>query len=131
MSSRYLLIFVLITLLSCVDDNLKNQLAGERYVRLFFPTEQECLDAQPNPDFFFLNCFQDLEFLNESEGIIVFTDIVNKIEYSVKGDQITIKPVGNSEFTNELRFIYHNRDSLGDLAQQVYWTRVTGTTVWD
>lgn len=60
------------------------------YAHDLFPSEQECLDAQP-PDPFFINCQQWLALCPDGEARLVETDIVWPGSYRIARDRLTVE----------------------------------------
>ncbi len=62
---------IIISSLSCSNDKNSgdSELAGKTFDYLFFETEQECIDAQTNPDFF-TNCHEEIEFIDDDIAIL-------------------------------------------------------------
>jgi len=67
----------ILVLVSCSPGGLPakdNMLKNKSFVHLYYPSEKECMDSQPNPDFF-QNCHQQVDFYKNNRVEIMFTDI--------------------------------------------------------
>ena len=125
---RAALFFALTLIFSCSNDNdeaLSALLIGETFNHLFFETEQECLDAQPDPDFF-INCFQSLEFLDENTAEIVLSDIINRTAYSLNGNRIRIFSSEATEFSTDINFLIVDENTLRNVTNGTIWIKQIG-----
>ena len=91
MKKYFLLSITGMILLSCSNDDDFNKLLfiGKTFDYLYFETEQECIDAQPDPDFF-INCHQELSFIDNKKVEIMFTDIIRSTTYTIEASKIVL-----------------------------------------
>lgn len=131
---KILLLSVLgILLFSCSDDDEIEQpeFAGKTFDHLYFETEQECLDAQPEPDFF-MNCHQQVDFLDNENVEIMLTDIIYKTTYSINSSEIIVYSTPNTyEFQNDLIFQIINPSTLKLTRDNTIWKERTGNSPWN
>lgn len=131
---KYFLLSTLgILFLNCSDDDNSQQseLIGKTFDYLFFETEQECIDAQPDPSFF-INCHQELSIDDHENGEIMLTDIMYSVKYRVKNDKLIIYPNETTfEFQNNITFEIINTSSLKLLSINTIWNERTGSALWD
>lgn len=131
---KYLLLSLIGTLLlSCAnDDNAEtNEFIGKTFVYLFFETEQECINAQPDPNFF-LNCHQELSFIDKETAEIIFTDIIYQINYRIEKNKIVIYSSSNTFGSqDDIVFEIINSASLKYIDNNTIWNELTGNTLWD
>ena len=120
-------------LLSCSgdDDSNNNILIGATFDYLFFQTQQECLDAQPDPNFF-INCHQELSFIDSNTARIVLTDIIYNVDYVIFANMVIIRSSSNTfEFSNDITFEILNDYSLRKTDDGTIWNRRIGNSIWD
>ncbi|WP_025666355.1 hypothetical protein [Aquimarina megaterium] len=132
---KYFLLSILgIVLLSCSndDDNSQNtEFVGKTFDYLFFETEQECIDAQTDPNFF-INCHQELSFVDNENVEILFTDIKYSANYKVGNNKIVIYSSSNIlEFQNDIIFEIINDSSLKFVDNNTIWKLRTGNSIWN
>ena len=135
MKTKILLFFLLVTIAgacSKIPPPVKNHiLKNQTYVYLFFETEEECLENQPDPDFF-INCFQQVDFLENNEVRLILTDIIHNGIYKVESNNIIITLEPNYEVPNGvLIFEFLNPNLIYNLENNTYWKRVRGNSVWN
>ncbi|MFO7719690.1 MAG: hypothetical protein R6W85_04530, partial [Gillisia sp.] len=93
----FLLILMLIPACSQVGTSAReNMFQNKSFVHLYFETEKECMDAQPEPDFFY-NCHQQIDFMKNKKVRIMLTDILWDGTYQVQGDLLILKFTPNFE----------------------------------
>ncbi|WP_375562673.1 hypothetical protein ACE193_09085 [Bernardetia sp. OM2101] len=122
---KYLLFLIIGTFLfSCSDDDSvkKNELIGKTFDHLWFETEQECLDAQPDPDFF-INCHQEIRFVDEKKAFIMLTDIMYSVDYTVDDSKIII--------SENIVFEIINASSIKEVNDGTIWNERKGNSIWD
>lgn len=132
---KYLILtFLGLVLLSCSDDDddlNRHDFVGKTFDHLFFETEQECLDAQPDPDFF-MNCHQQLDFLDEEKAEIMLSDIIYSTTYSVDNNRITVYSTEDTyEFREDLVFKIINPSTLKLTRDDTIWKEREGDSPWD
>ena len=104
-SPVFLLILMLISACSQNGTSERESIfQNKSFVHLYFETEQECLDAQPDPDFF-ENCHQQLDFMKDGKFRILLSDILWDGTYKIQGDRLILKVEPNFEIpTGEIIF---------------------------
>ena len=131
---KLLLLFLFgITILSCSkDENFKqSKFIGKTFDYLFFETEQECINAQPDPNFF-INCHQELSFMDNENAEIMLTDIKYSVGYTIENNKIIIHPNSRTfEFQNNLIFEIINDSSLRLTENNTIWNERIGNTLWN
>ncbi len=133
MKRYFSLLLIGITLLSCSNENYseKSDLIGKTFDYLFFETEQECLDAQPDPNFF-INCHQELNFIDNEKAKIILTDIIYSVSYTIENDKIIIHSSPNTfEFQNDIIFEKVSTFSLKRLDNDTLWNERNGNSLWE
>ena len=134
MRNYFLLLFIGITFSNCSNDDDNSQqseLIGKTFDHLFFETEQECIDAQSDPDFF-INCHQELSINDNENAEIILTDIIYSVKYSVENDKLIIHSNATTfEFQNDLTFELINITSLKLLSNNSTWNERVGNTLWN
>ena len=129
--------FILITFIcfSCTKQEPVNpetpslNLVGKQFHHLLFDSEAECNQAN---ELSFVNCSQWMTFTDSSTGSIVFTDIINDFDYTVKQDSIFID-IKEFEFTGELRMKSLNTtpNQLVDQDGSTWKEVLEGASIWD
>ncbi len=112
------------------NDDIKPKLAGKIFNHLFFDTEQECIDAQPSPDLW-INCAQTLEFIDNEQATIIFTDIVNAVMYNTYENTIVVTPTSSSEFSNDIIFEIVDQRTLKRIDDGTIWKEQKGDSIWE
>lgn len=133
MKKCFLLSILGILFLNCSsDDNAEqSELIGKTFDHLFFGTEQECIDAQRDPNFF-INCHQELSIKDNENAEIIITDYIYSIKYGIENDKLVIHSNTTTvEFQNDITFQIINTNSLKLLSNNTIWNKRTGSTVWD
>lgn len=130
---KYVLLSVLgVLFLNCSnDDNSQHsELIGKTFDYLFFETEQECIDAQPDPNFF-INCHQELTIDDNENAQIMLTDIMYSVKYSIDDNKLIIhSDTRTFEFQNDMIFEIINTTSLKLLSNNNIWNERIGNTLW-
>jgi len=119
--------------LSCSnDDNSEaSKFIGKTFDYVYFETEQECLQAQPDLKFF-INCHQELSFIDNENAEIMLTDILYSINYTIDNDNIIILAHSRTfEFQNDIIFKIMTNASLKHIDNNTIWNKRTGNTLWD
>jgi len=131
---KYLLLSLVgISLLSCSDDDNSEQseFIGKTFDYLFFETEQECIDAQPDPNFF-INCHQELSFIDNEKAEIILTDIKYSVNYTIDHAKIIIHPSSNTiEFQNDIIFEKITDSSIKRMGNNTIWNQRNGNSLWN
>ncbi|WP_024770898.1 hypothetical protein [Aquimarina macrocephali] len=133
MGKYFLLSIFGVLLLSCSndDDSQKIEFIGKTFDYLFFETEQECIDAQTDPNFF-INCHQELSFIDTENVEIVFTDIKYSSNYKIENNKVVIYSSSNTlGFQNNIVFEILNNSSLKLVDNNTIWKLRTGNSIWD
>lgn len=106
-------------------------LKDQTFVHLFFDSEEECKEAQPDPDFW-INCHQELNFLEENKVVLMLTDILWNGTYIVKGDLVILKFEQSYEVpSGEMVFKILNPAELILIENNTHWKMVSGNSIWD
>ena len=104
MKKYFLLLLIGITLLNCSNDDNSEQskFIGKTFDYLFFETEQECINTQPDPTFS-LNCHREIRFINKEIAEIILTDILYSVNYTIDESKIIIHSSPHTfEFQNDI-----------------------------
>jgi len=131
---KYFILLALGTLfLNCSnnDNSEQYEFIGKTYDYLFFETEQECINAQPDPNFF-LNCHQEISFIDKGKAEIILTDIPYSVDYTIEKSKIIIHSSPNTfEFQNDLIFEILNNSSLKLIDNNTIWNERIGNSLWN
>ena len=127
----FILILILITACSRVGTNSRESMfQNKTFVHLYFETEQECIDAQPEPDFFY-NCHQQVDFMKNKKVRIMLTDILWDGTYKVQGDLLILTFEPNFEIpTGEILFEIINPTRLIKTDEKTLWKKMNGNSIW-
>ena len=110
------------------DNGSKSELAGKTYDYLLFESEQECINAQPDPDFF-LNCHREIHFVDDRNAQIMLTDMVIPVQYTVEENNVVIN--FSTDQSSTLTFEKVTHSSLKLLNDDSIWKERTGESIWD
>jgi len=133
MKKYYLLTILGILILSCSNDDNSQQseFVGKTFDHLHFETEQDCINAQSNPNFF-INCHQELSFIDSEKANIILTDIMYSVNYTVENDKIIIHAHSRTfEFQNDIIFEVIDNASLKFTAYNSFWNERIGNSIWN
>ncbi len=109
----------------------ENMLANKSFVYLYYPTWQECLDAQPDPDFF-INCHQQVDFYPGKIVDIMLTDIYYRGSYSIMGNYVVLTFEPGPEIPDgEIIFQMLNPAKLLHLENGRVWKKISGNSIWE
>lgn len=118
---------------SCSQDSVparENMFKNKTFVHLYFDSEEECIAAQPYPDFW-INCHQEIIFQERKKVTIMLTDILWNGTYEVKGDLLILNFENNFEIpTGEIVFKIINPVTLIRLDNNTLWKKVSGQSIW-
>lgn len=130
-SPIFLLILLLFTACSQVGTSVKESaFQNKTFVHLFFETEEECMAAQPDPDFFH-NCHQQLDFMKDGNVRIMLSDILWDGTYKIQGDRLILKVEPNFEIpTGEIVFEIINPNRLIKTDDNTVWKKINGNSIW-
>lgn len=128
---KYLLFPVMaLFLLSCSSDDNPEQsgpeLIGKTFVHRFFETEQQCIEAQPDPNFY-INCYEEISFTDDVTAQVMLTDIQYAVSYTIDGNNIIVSFSPNATIT----FERVNNATLKRLDDNTIWKERTGNSIWD
>lgn len=124
-------IFLLISCSHGGSSSKEKMLINTTYVHLFFDSEKECLDAQPEPDFFY-NCHQQLDFYPNNNVEIMLSDIIWRGNYETQKNTVILTFEPNYEIPDgEIRFEILNSNWLFNVENETLWKKVTGNTIWE
>jgi len=133
MKQYFLLTLLGVLLLSCSnEDNAQHsEFIGKTFDHLHFQTEQECIDAQSNPNFF-INCHQELSFIDSEKANIMLTDIMYSVNYTVANDKIILHAHSRTfEFQNDMVFEIIDNASLKLPTYNSFWNERIGNSLWN
>ena len=130
-TSIILLFLLAITACSQVTKPAReNMFRNKTFVHLFFNTEKECMAAQPDPDFF-LNCHQQLDFLNDGKFRIMLTDILWDGTYIIQGNLLILSLEPNYEIpSGKIIFEILNPTLLQKSGDNSIWKKFSGNSIW-
>lgn len=135
MRNNYITYFVCVFLLvSCsIGDNPANKRKYENstFIHLLYKNQRECMEAQNNPDFF-INCHQQIDFLENHQARVIFSDIIYEANYQFNGKKIILTFDQNPEVSNnEMVMDILNKNTLRNSENNVIWKRMKGESIWD
>ena len=134
MKNYFLILFIGITLFNCSsddDNSQQSELIGKTFDHLFFETEQECIDAQSDPNFF-INCHQELSIIDNENAEMILTDNIYAVKYSIENGKLIIHSnATTAEFQNDLIFELINISSLKLISNNSIWNERIGNTLWN
>lgn len=134
MAKNITLLFFVLLLISCSHEEYsakEKMLINTTYAHLFFETEEECLEAQPEPDFF-INCHQQVDFHQNNVVEIMLSDIIWRGKYELKNNTVILTFEPNFEIPDgEIRFEILNSLWLFNLESETLWEKVTGDSIWN
>lgn len=134
MERNITIIFYILLLISCSpgeNSSKEEMLINTTYVHLFFASEKECLDAQPEPGFFY-NCHQQLDFYQNNNVEIMLSDIIWRGNYETENNTVILTFEPNYDIPNgEIRFEIFNSLWLVNLENETLWKKVTGDSIWE
>lgn len=108
----------------------ENLLVNKTYVYLFFSTEKECIENQPDPDFF-INCHQQVDFYKNNVVEIILTDIIWRGTYRIEGNLVILNFDSSYEIPGgELIFEIINPAKLFLPQNKTVWKKVSGNSIW-
>ncbi len=103
---------------------------NKSFVHLYFETEKECLDAQPEPDFF-QNCHQQIDFMKDRKVRIMLTDILWDGTYKIQRDLLILTVEPNFEIpSGEITFEILNPTRLIKTDDSTLWKKMNGNSIW-
>lgn len=119
---------------SCTKDSppeKENILENKSFVYLFFETEKECYENQPEPDFF-QNCHQQVDFYEDDIVEIMLTDIIWRGIYEIKDNLVILTFEPNYEIPNGIViFEKLNGSQLLKVDNNTIWKKMTGDSIWE
>lgn len=108
----------------------ENMLKNKSFVYLYYPTLKDCLDSQPDPDFFY-NCHQQVDFYPDYKVEIMLTDIYWRGSYKVMGDLIILTFEPNHEIPDgEIIFKMLNPAKILHAENGTVWKKMSGDSIW-
>ena len=109
----------------------EKMLINKSYVHLFFETQKECMDSQPDPDFF-INCHQQVDFYKDNVVDIMLSDIYYRGTYQIFGNLVVLTFEPGPEIPDgEIVFEMINPAKLLHLEHGNVWKKVSGNSVWE
>lgn len=108
----------------------EKMLVNKSFVYLYFKTEKECMEAQPDPDFF-INCHQQVDFYPDQRVEIMLSDIYYRGTYQIMGNLVilTFEP-GPEIPEGEIIFEMLNPAKLLHLEHGTVWKKVSRNSIW-
>lgn len=111
-----------------------NMLKNKSFVFLFFSTEEECLESQPEEGFFY-NCHQQVDFYKDNNVEIMLTDIIYRGKYEIQGNTVILIFEPSYEIPNGIvLFEILNGAKLLEINQEVeevkIWKKISGNSIW-
>jgi hypothetical protein len=112
----------------------ENMLKNKSFVFLFFSTEKECLENQPEEGFFH-NCHQQVDFYKNNNVEIMLTDIIYRGKYEIQGNTVILSFEPGPEIPNGiLLFEILNGAKLLELNHEMeevkVWKKISGNSIW-
>ena len=108
----------------------ENMLKNKSFVYLYFPTYEDCMNAQPDPDFF-INCHQQVDFYANNRADIMLTDIYYRGTYRITGNLVVLSFEPGPEIPDgEIIFEMLNPTKLLHLEYGTVWKKVSGNSIW-
>lgn len=109
----------------------ENMLKNKSFVYLYYPTLKDCMDAQPDPDFF-INCHQQVDFYPDNKAEIMLSDIYYRGTYRIMGNLIVLTFEPSHEIPEgEIIFEMLNPAKLLHLEQGTVWKKISGKSIWN
>ena len=109
----------------------EKMLVNKSFVYLYFQTQQECMDAQPDPDFF-INCHQQVDFYKDNVADIMLSDIYHRGTYQIMGNIVVLSFEPGPEIPNgEIVFEMLNPAKLLNLEHGTVWKKISGNSIWE
>lgn len=134
MDRKITMLLSILLLISCSHNDYpakENMLIDTSYVHLFFDSEKECLDAQPDSGFFY-NCHQQLDFYENNMVEIMLSDIIWRGTYETHKNTIILTFEPNFEVPDgEIRLEILNSKWLVNLENETLWKKVDGDSIWE
>lgn len=136
MKHNYTLLFLALILMvfGCTTVPLpakENMFKNKVFVHLYFDTEEECMAAQPDPDFF-INCHRQLDFISNNEVHVMLTDIIYQGTYEVSGKHLIVYVENSPEVPGgEIIFEIINPVKLIKVDDKTLWKKVSGNSIWN
>ena len=119
---------------SCSKNDIpvrENMLVNSSFVYLYFPTLKECMEAQPDPDFW-INCHQQVDFYPGNRADIMLTDIYYRGTYRIMGNLVVLTFEPGPEIPDgEIVFQMLNPSKLLYLDNGTVWKKMSGNSIWD
>lgn len=134
MKNTLLICGIIIFLVGCTTNDVparENMLKNKSFVYLYYPTLKECLEAQPDPEFF-INCHQQVDFYPNKRADIMLTDIYYRGTYRIQGNLVvlTFEPGGEIP-DGEITFQMLNPTKLLHLEHGNVWKKISGRSIWE
>lgn len=127
-------ILILALLCGCSRGNTsvnENTFKNKTFVHLFFETEEECMEAQPEPDFFH-NCHQQMDFLEDNKVELMLSDIIWIGKYEVEDGKIYLYFDAATEIPDgQITFVILNTNTLVKVDDHSVWKKMKGNSIWN
>jgi len=109
----------------------EKMLVNKSFVYLYYPSVKDCMDAQPDPDFF-LNCHQQVDFYPNNIVEIMLSDIYYRGTYLLRGNLVILTFEPGPEIPDgEIIFEILNPAKLLYLENGTVWKKVSGNSIWN
>ena len=137
MKKIIIVLLVSITSITCSSDDTSSaptpsyNFENQTFIFLLSQTEKECIDAQPNPDFF-INCHKQIDFLENRQVNILLTDILHSGTYSLKDGMLILNFEANSEIPQgEITFEIITSSQIKNVDDNTMWSKMKGNSIWN
>lgn len=133
MKNTFTFICALILLGSCSPQATpvrEKMLVNKSFVYLYFKNQKECMEAQPDPDFF-INCHQQVDFYENNVVDLMLSDIYYRGTYQIMGDLVVLSFEPGPEIPDgEIVFEMLNPAKLLFLEHGTVWKKLSGNSIW-
>lgn len=124
----------ILVLVSCSPGGLPakdNMLKNKSFVHLYFESEKECLDSQPNPDFF-QNCHQQVDFYKNNRVELMLSDIYYQGTYRMEGNLVILEFEPSPEIPDGIViFEMVNPTKLIHSESGTVWKKMSGKSIYN
>jgi hypothetical protein len=114
-----LVIFFILTFLSCGDDNDNKFFSEDKTYRHGLKTPEECEELHAAGHFF--NCYSTLSLYSDGRANYMVTDIMQGGTYNIKGKTLILKLDQAIETNSVVKFEIKNENQLIGLEDDSVW----------
>ena len=108
----------------------ENMLKNKSFVYLFFSSEKECRENQPEPDFF-QNCHQQVDFYKDNKVELMLSDIIWRGTYEIIGKAVILQFEPNEDLPEGIMvFEILNGSTLFRPDNNTVWKKFDGHDIW-